>query len=243
MPTPASDTAGILALAVHEFRTPVTVVAGYLRMLAREQLGPLTDRQRALVDEAERSCARLTALVAEMGELSDLEAGSAAVARDAVDLVALVDEVVAEIPEGRHGDVAIVRQAEEPSLVVAGDGRRLRGVLSSLLAAVLREQPGQGVVTVWTCRIPEGGRPMAAIAIGPGDAARLVLASSGPDARLNEGRGGLGLALPVARRVIERLDGRVWSWQAERTLGAVAVIIPLGEGPPPATTGPASSAR
>src|SRR5512137_2689499 len=87
------DTAELLALAVHEFRTPVTVVAGYLRMLAREQSGPLTDRQRALVDEAERSCARLSGLVAEMSDLSNLEAGTAPMALDEVDLTALADDV------------------------------------------------------------------------------------------------------------------------------------------------------
>ena len=31
------ETADLLSLAVHEFRTPVTVVAGYLRMLAARQ--------------------------------------------------------------------------------------------------------------------------------------------------------------------------------------------------------------
>ena len=33
-----------MSLAVHELRTPVTVVSGYLRMLLREQGGPLSDK-------------------------------------------------------------------------------------------------------------------------------------------------------------------------------------------------------
>jgi signal transduction histidine kinase len=229
MRTPRSETADLLALAVHEFRTPVTVVAGYLRMLAREQLGPLTDRQRGLVEEAERSCARLAALVSEMGDLSSLEAGSASIASDDVDLAALVDEVSSQVTEGLDRDVTVARVAEDPGLVVGADRDRLRGIVTSLLVAVLREQGGPGVVSVRTCRIVEGGRAMAALAIGPGDTARLVLTANGPEARLDEGRGGLGLALPVARRVIERLEGRVWSSSTERTLGAVAVVIPVRE--------------
>jgi signal transduction histidine kinase len=229
MTTPSADTADLLALAVHEFRTPVTVVAGYLRMLAREQLGPLTDRQRSLVEEAERSCARLSALVGEMSDLSNLEAGSAHVGHDDVDLVALVDEAAAQATEGRDRGVTVASVSEAPSLVISGDRKRLRDVVSSLLVAVLREQGGPGEVIVRTCVHVVDERPMAALAIGPGDTARFVLATDGPDARLNEGRGGLGLALPVARRVIERLEGRIWSSAAERTLGAVAVVIPLKE--------------
>jgi signal transduction histidine kinase len=48
-----------LSLTVHELRTPVTVVSGYLRMLLKEQGGPLTEKQRKMLEEAERSCGRI----------------------------------------------------------------------------------------------------------------------------------------------------------------------------------------
>src|SRR5262249_54075067 len=41
----------LLSLAVHEFRTPASVIGGYLRMLQRD-VEPLTPRQRKMVDEA-----------------------------------------------------------------------------------------------------------------------------------------------------------------------------------------------
>src|SRR5438034_3071099 len=81
-----------LALAVHEFRTPVTVVSGYLRMLLKEQGGPLTEKQRKMLEEAERSCGRIGALVAEMSELGKLEGGELAVARQVFDLAPLRSE-------------------------------------------------------------------------------------------------------------------------------------------------------
>src|SRR5687768_3635603 len=70
-----------MSLAVHELRTPVTVVAGYLRMLLKEQGGPLTDIQRKMLEEADRSCGRINALVTEMSELGKLEGGMVEVAR------------------------------------------------------------------------------------------------------------------------------------------------------------------
>ena len=69
----------ILSLSVHEFRTPMTVVAGYIRMLLKDRAGPLSDQQRKLLEEAEKSCGRLTALLTEVSDLSNLEGGTAAV--------------------------------------------------------------------------------------------------------------------------------------------------------------------
>ena len=86
MTSPGESYAQLLSLAVHEFRTPASVVGGYLRMLQRDADTPLSERQRRMIDEAERSCQRLVALIAELSEIQKLDAdliaaGSAGVRR------------------------------------------------------------------------------------------------------------------------------------------------------------------
>jgi two-component system sensor histidine kinase EvgS len=220
----------LLALAVHEFRTPVTVVSGYLRML--EQLGPLTDRQKSAVSEAVKSCARLTGLVAEMSDLSNLATDGGAPGDDELALGMLVREVAATVDEGRDRGVTVALEGEDTGgggALVSADRTRLRDALRALLVAVLREQGAPSTVTVHTDpRIVNGAR-MAALGIGPADSARAVLDVDRGEARLNESRGGLGLALPIARRVIERSGGHVWSSGTEKSVGAVAVLLPLKE--------------
>src|SRR6266851_4425642 len=90
--------AKILALSVHEFRTPMTVVAGYIRMLLKDRAGPLTDPQRRLLEEAEKSCARLTALLTEVSDLSNLEGGTAPFNRQTADLNRSLREAVEQLP-------------------------------------------------------------------------------------------------------------------------------------------------
>ena len=89
----------VLSLAVHEFRTPMTVVSGYIRMLLKERAGPLNEQQRKLLEEAEKSCGRLSALIAEVSELSGLEAGTATFNRLEIDLRATITEAVSALPE------------------------------------------------------------------------------------------------------------------------------------------------
>ena len=88
----------LLGLAVHEFRTPLTVVAGYIRMLLKDRAGAVTDQQRKLLEEAEKSCARLTALLVEMSDLANLENDKAPFNRSAVALGPLLKEVVEGLP-------------------------------------------------------------------------------------------------------------------------------------------------
>ena len=76
----------IWSLTVHELRTPVSVIAGYLRMLLQDQAGPLTDSQRRILEGAASSCACIATLMAEMSELETLEAGDVIVPNVPCDL-------------------------------------------------------------------------------------------------------------------------------------------------------------
>ena len=126
-----------MSLAVHELRTPVTVVAGYLRMLLREQGGPLTEKQRKMLEEAERSCNRIGALVAEMSELGKLEGGDLAFARQEFDFAALLAELASAMHEGEDRGVRlVVRGIDRPVLVICQGGFR------SLRAAQFLKQCG-----------------------------------------------------------------------------------------------------
>src|SRR5690348_10256307 len=88
----------LLSLSVHEFRTPMTVVAGYIRMLLKDRAGPLADPQRRLLEEAEKSCGRLSELLTEVGDLAHLEDGRAAVARQKMDLGDALSAAIETLP-------------------------------------------------------------------------------------------------------------------------------------------------
>ena len=65
----------LLSLSAHDLRTPLSVVAGYIRMLMKEQAGPISEQQRGLLKKVEESCARLKQVLDEISELSELESG------------------------------------------------------------------------------------------------------------------------------------------------------------------------
>ena len=218
-----------MSLAVHELRTPVTVVAGYLRMLLREQAGPVTEKQRKMLEEAERSCGRLGALVAEMSDLGKLEGRELAMARHDVDLAALLAELASGMHEGEDRGVRLeVRGVDQP-VVVTGDRMRLATALNALMHSALRERGEPGVI-VAQCSTFDATADGSYAVIAIGDESVLPALASGATAsspRFDEWRGGLGMALPVARRVIEAHGGALWSADGAQTRAASALRLPL----------------
>jgi Signal transduction histidine kinase len=214
-----------LSLAVHEFRTPVTVVGGYLRMLLKEQGGPLNDKQRRMLEEAERACTRLSTLVGEMSDLGRLEAHELAMARQEIEINSLATELASDMHEGDERGVRVeVTQADQP-LVVTGDRARVKAAVSTLMRAAVRERGEPGVIVADCSAAEFEGTRWAVLAIGEGALIPALRQVRGTTNDFNEWHGGLGLALPVARRVIEAHGGALWS--ATDARAASALRLPL----------------
>ena len=155
-----------MSLAVHELRTPVTVVAGYLRMLLREQAGPLSDKQRKMLEEADKSCARLGAIVAEMSELGKLEARELVPARHDVDLAGLVAELSGDMQEGADRGVRLEVRGSDRPIMVAADRTRLAAVVKAVIHAGLRERGEPGVLVAACTAILDTNPAWAVLAVG-----------------------------------------------------------------------------
>jgi signal transduction histidine kinase len=231
MTTPQNVLPRVMSLAVHELRTPVTVVGGYLRMLLKEQGGPLTEKQRKMLEEAERSCNRIGALVSEMSEFGKLASGEASLARADFDLNALVLELASDMHEGEDRGVQLEARGVDRPVIVNGDRARLKAGVKALTHSALRERAQPGVVVV-QCTVTDGPPGWGHVAIGDESLVGSLAHPAQGSADFDEWRGGLGLALPVARRVIEAHGGQLWAADGAHSRAACALRLPLSAGTP-----------
>ena len=221
----------LLSLAVHELRTPASVVGGYLRMLQRDTDSCLNERQRKMIEEAERSCARLVQLVAELSDLSKLDAGLVTMAQEPLDVFDLVGEVANDVHEDGDRDVRLEVRGNASGAPITGDTARLRTAFHSIFRAILREQPAAGVVIAERRLEASGGITSAVVVVA--ESRHVQSAYSAPAGPFDEKRGGLGLALPIARRVIEAHGGRITSpstpddGDSIAGRGAAVITLPL----------------
>jgi len=216
-----------LSLAAHELRTPVTVIAGYLQMVLKGQGGPLSDTQRRMLTEAERSCGRINSLVAELSELAKLEAEVLTLERRPLDLAALTSEIATSVNQGLDRDMRLELHGVDRPVMTTGDRARIGVVLRTVILAVLRARGEPGVVTISVTTDIETTPPWAIMAVGDATTMGELTAPAQTPRPLDEWRGGLGLAVPVGRRVIEALGGALWSVSGEHPHQGFALRLPL----------------
>jgi signal transduction histidine kinase len=228
---PKENYPDLLSLAVHELRTPCSVVAGYLRLLQRDGGDPITDHQRKMLSEAEKSCARFIALIAELSDVSKLDSGAIALASQPIDIFSLVGEVAEHVHEASDREVRLTVTGEATGAPATGDAVRLRAAFTAVFRAILREKIGPATVVADRRRDAGDGRRSAVVVVADASDVQAVYDSvPGP---FDERRGGLGLALPLARRVIEGHGGRIWAPSPaageDRARGSAVIVLPLAE--------------
>jgi signal transduction histidine kinase len=216
-----------LAVLAHELRGPMSAILGWSRLL-RHPRSEAEQRSRA-VEVIEHHARLQQALVDALMDASRLSADKVDVARDRVDLGAVVTMAI----DGLRPDAAAVPVAltwhERGPCAVLGDARRLSQVVSNLLANALKFTPAGGAVSVRltagdgvaTLRVADTG-----VGIAPEQLSRIFERfHQGAGAR---GTGGLGLGLYLVREIVELHGGTVVGASPGEGLGATfTVTLPL----------------
>ncbi len=209
MESPDNPYPPLISLAVHEFRTPASVVGGYLRMLHKDQDPPMSERQRHMIEEAEKSCTRLVAILAELSDLGKLDSGMVKLAQQPVELFSVLEKVAELVHEASERQVQLKLIGPSDGAALTGDAARLGTAFDAIFRAILREKPGPSTVIAERRLETIDSRTSAIVIVA--DEGSVQEAYGREPAPFDDHRGGMGLSLPLARRVIERHGGHIWS--------------------------------
>jgi signal transduction histidine kinase len=202
---------GFVSAVSHELRTPLTVVKTSVDLLCA-MTDTLSQEQVELVRTIEHHVGRLEALVADLLEITKLEAGQITLSKQSTDLRLLVNRAAETLrPLSDRKDQSVRLELPETASQVDVDRRRIEQVLTNILSNAIRFTPRQGRIEV---RMTETAHFV-----------RVCVADNGPgiadkDQKLifdkfyvvADGRGlaGLGLGLFIAREMVELHKGRIW---------------------------------
>jgi hypothetical protein len=112
------------------------------------------------------------------------------------------------VQEAAERDVRLQVRGPGAGALLSGDDARLRTSFAAIFRAILREKPGPCIVVVERRLTQENGGSAIIVVAEEPDLQHAYDAPAGP---FDEKRGGVGLSLPLARRVIEAHGGRLWS--------------------------------
>jgi K+-sensing histidine kinase KdpD len=97
-------------------------------------------------------------------------------------------------------------------------------LLANAVEATKRNADGQQRLSVSTC-INNEAVQVDVMDNGPGISNELH--QSLFDRFVSDGKDGLGMGLPICRRIIESFDGRIWAENAETGGAIISFVLPL----------------
>lgn len=209
-----------LALVSHEIRTPIHGVIGFAQILAES---PLTPEQRDQVEVIKSSGLALEKLIADILDLSKIEAGKVVIESAPFALHRAVENLTAFYQPRAHEAALTLAATVDPDVppIVNGDETRVRQILGNLVSNALKFTERGGIKIRVSCM---RGEPITqresrravrlffavtdtGIGIPADKIGRLFQPFSQVDASGERRRSGTGLGLIIAKRLCELMGG------------------------------------
>jgi two-component system sensor histidine kinase BaeS len=193
-----------LADITHELRTPLSVMQAQLEAIA-DGVYPADGQHLAPALDQVRSMERL---VEDLRTLALVESGGLRLAREPVDVGAVVEQVIGGLtPQADEAGIRLTSSAEADLPEVLVDPVRLRSIVSNLVSNALRHTPREGAVDV---RVSRAGRNLAVEVQDNGSGIPPDMLPRVFD-RFARGAGssGSGLGLAIAKDLVEAQGGQI----------------------------------
>ncbi len=138
-----------VSIAAHQLRTPLSAIRWSLQMLLDEDLGPLNDNQKKLLDQSQISVKRMVRLVNNLLDADHLELGNERFTKQPVELVSVLDAAVTEMrPLAEKKAVALTFTKNLETATIEANPDRLKEVFLNLLDNAIKYTPENGSVTI-----------------------------------------------------------------------------------------------
>ena len=207
----------LLSTVSHELRTPLASIKGFATTLLRQDVKWDETAQRDFLRIIEEEADRLTEIIDNLLDMSQIEAGALRITKEPTALRPLIRSVVDEMRMRTEAHYFVVDlPVELPRVWI--DPRRIRQVLTNLIGNAIKYSP-RGQITV-ACEVQNDHVVVSVTDQGEGIPPqyldKIFERFFQVDSTTKRRVGGIGLGLSIARSIIEAHDGKIW---VESTLG------------------------
>ena len=199
----------------HELRTPLNSIIGFSELLQKEAFGPLGHASyREYADQILQSGQYLLHFLNNVLDLAQMDAAGIELHEEEVDVLQLIDGAILAMRTAADEKGVSIRRECDGSARLLGDPRRLHQMLVHLLSNGLKFTPADGLVTVFSAGAGAGGGLEIGVCdTGIGMSADQIPAALSPlgqvDMAIAKTSGGIGLGLPLAKKIVDLHGGEL----------------------------------
>jgi signal transduction histidine kinase/CheY-like chemotaxis protein len=210
----------IVQIVAHDFRSPLTVIRGYMDFLLKKAVWK-DERQKEIMETVSLQAQRLQKLAEATLKASRLDSGEIAFSYEKLDFESFLQRLI--LPLSDKHKFSIHADADLP--LVSADAGRLQEVMENLISNAIKYSPEGGRIEI-SAQLKTGAELPASLDIDSNESFLVVSVSDEgigiPQdkkqslfqrfSRVHENKRieGIGLGLYIAKKMIETHGGRIW---------------------------------
>lgn len=230
-----------LANMSHELRTPLNGILGLTEMILDKIYGEVPERIRSALEDVAASGRHLLGLINDVLDLSKIEAGQMTLALHEYSMQEVVQAVSTAMQPLAAAKNLTLKVHVPPGLPPGkGDQRRIAQVFMNLVGNAIKfVEAGEVRVEVtiadetFLVSVSDAGPGVA-----PADQKRIFEEFQQVDGSSSRSKGGTGLGLTIAKRIIEMHGGRIWVESKIGIGSTFTFTLPVRVDPDPAVLTP-----
>ncbi len=215
-----------VSIVSHELRAPMTSIKGYVDLVLEDE--GISEDVRDFLLVVRENTDRLAKLVADLLDVSRIEAGRISLSCEPIHLLGVVDSVLSTARAGIQ-EKELTMTVDLPAALppVWGDRDRVTQIMTNLVSNAVKYTLPGGAVHISAQPMGNPGQPAAhpvrpgggyvqvtvrdtGIGIAPADQARLFTKFFRADHPVVRQVAGTGLGLSIVKSLVELHGGRVW---------------------------------
>ncbi len=206
-----------ISIAAHEFKTPLSVINGYLEILLDEERQLPTAKAHKFLEIIKQSSSRLQLIINDLLDVTQIEAGYIELILKPVDLSALLNKLSTEfmpIIKAKTQTLTLQPISSAPPLLLC-DELRTTQILSNLISNANKYTPAEGCISIEVTHATEPGFLQISIidngyGISAEDQTKLFSRFFRANSNKQRATKGTGLGLFITQALVEQHGGKIW---------------------------------
>lgn len=221
-----------VSIVAHQLKNPISILSGYLEVLASEEIGKINPKQKEYLADAIENVEIMSKIVKDILDISKIEEGKYIIKPQPTDLVKVSQKIINDLsPWAKASNCKIIFDKPKGIPLAKVDPSKICYVIENLISnAITYKSSGPGVIEVGITK--KGNKVLFSckdngIGIPKKDFGKVFSKFYRSEGSVGLNPSGTGLGLHIGKAIVELNGGKIWFESKEGKRTAFYFSLPI----------------